>query len=177
LNTRRCHVTTPRRPFGWGSRNSTLETAWIVSPKAIGRRNRQSRIARNAIVSMRAAWLISPVAIDIPSSPWATGRPNGLLRLEAWSTCNGLKSPESPANRTTSVSVTVLRGLSHSSPTARSSNVQIKHVGRVTIYYWLRTLLIRDRRTIRMLIARNDPSWRWHSDGRLKAVKPVCPCA
>ena len=90
----------------------------------------------------RGAWLISPVAMARPRRPCATGRPKGLLRAEEWSTCSGLKSPDRPAKSTTSVSVTVRRGLSHSSPTTRSSNEQIDHGWRVTAFRLLRSRYI-----------------------------------
>src|SRR5579875_49937 len=44
----------------------------------------------------------------------------------------GLKSPEIPAKRTTSAGVTVRRGLSHSSPTTKSSNNNVGHEYRST---------------------------------------------
>ena len=51
------------------------------------------------MVSMRGAWLIKPVAIDMPSSPWATGRPNGPLWLEEWSTCKRIEVAGKPGEQ------------------------------------------------------------------------------
>ena len=72
-----------------------------------------------------------PTAIARPSSPWATGWPKGPWRAASWSTWIGLKSPDRPAKPTTSASVTVRLGLSHSSPTARSRKTERRdHVSR-----------------------------------------------
>ncbi len=129
----RCQVTSPRRPRAWGSIDSTRVTTRIVSPKPIGLRNFHSSTWRNARVSTRGAWLARPLEIARPSNPWATGFRKGPVAAASWSTCNGLKSPEIPANWTTSASVTVRPELSHSSPGARSSRRNALMVWRGTV--------------------------------------------
>src|SRR5262245_20263832 len=68
----------------------------------------------------------------------------------------GLKSPERPAKRTTSVCVTVRRGLSHSSPTTKSSNDQTVQECRDTLVGILHPLLVRDPAMIGIEIRVSD---------------------
>ena len=54
-----------------------------------------------------------PVAIANTPGPWKMRPPNWVVLANSSSVWSGLKSPEKPANATTSASVIVRAGLSH----------------------------------------------------------------
>nr|WP_284253552.1 hypothetical protein [Pseudolysinimonas kribbensis] len=75
----------------------------------------------STVVENHPAEKISPPMIASPHTPWTTRRPNTESRANSSSTWIGFQSPESIANWTRSVSVTVRAPDTSSSPVARSS--------------------------------------------------------
>src|SRR4030042_1801281 len=75
----------------------------------------------------------SPLAIDNPSSPWATRWPNGAWRAYSASLWIAFQSPLSEAKATTSASVTVRPALVIDWPTSNSSKYKPSRTANVCL--------------------------------------------